>query len=92
MKLAVIAVQTLLAALLATAPAAMAQAPSRNGDVWDGRDHEPVPGVVHREERAAGIAPSTAQQRHENAVVEHEASKLISKSQRDDGDGASVSR
>ena len=44
------------AGLLAVPAAAFAQA--RNGNVYDGTAHEPVPGTVRQDERAAGIAPS----------------------------------
>lgn len=36
--------------------------PLREGNIWGGLDHEPVPSDVHRDEQAAGIAKSPAQQ------------------------------
>ncbi|HEX3348879.1 MAG TPA: hypothetical protein VHS58_12340 [Acetobacteraceae bacterium] len=46
-----------IAASVLVAPAA-AMAQARNGNVYDGTAHEPNPGVVHRAEKSAGIAPS----------------------------------
>ena len=46
---------------LAAAPAfAVTQdgVPTREGNIWDWRDHEPVPSVVNRDEQVAGIHPS----------------------------------
>jgi hypothetical protein len=70
-----------MAALVVLAPAALAQAPARDANIWNGNDHDPVPANVHAKEEAAGIAPSAAQQQHETAVVEQEAAKLLGKPQ-----------
>jgi hypothetical protein len=53
-----------LAALAEDAP------PPREGNIWDGRDHEPVPSVVHRDEQADGVAASPRQQRNADDDVE----------------------
>jgi hypothetical protein len=47
-------------ALLAASQAAYAQslAPTREGNVWDWRDHQPTMAEVRQKEKAAGIAPS----------------------------------
>ena len=36
--------------------------PTREGNIWGGFDHEPVPSQVQREEEAAGIRQSPGQQ------------------------------
>jgi hypothetical protein len=67
---------TLPAAVLGLAMAqvaALAQeggVPTREGNIWNGKDHEPVPSRVHREEEAAGIAPSGAQQQKADDDIE----------------------
>ena len=43
---------------------------SREGDIWDWRDHEPVPFEVLRDEQAAGVAQSARQRRNANDDVE----------------------
>jgi hypothetical protein len=56
--------------MLAGAEAVRAQdAPTRNGNVWDGRAHQPTTGV-RQQERAAGVAPSEQQQRALDRDVE----------------------
>ena len=64
----------LLAILTLAAVPALAAAqdgvPTRVGNIWDWRDHEPVPSVVNREERLAGIDPSPAQERKATDEVE----------------------
>jgi hypothetical protein len=44
--------------------------PTREGNIWNGLDHEPVPSQVHRDEEAAGIASSGAQQQKADEEVE----------------------
>jgi hypothetical protein len=61
----------LAAALIALPAAAHAQA--RNGDVYDGKDHEPAAGLTRQDERAAGIAPTQredAAENHDLAVIQ----------------------
>jgi hypothetical protein len=58
--------------LTAVPAAALAQGgvPTREGNIWNGLDHEPVPSQVRRDEKAAGIAPSGAQQQKADDEVE----------------------
>ncbi len=51
--------------MVAASDASFAQAPVplREGNIWNGFDHEPQPAQVERQERAAGIAAPAAQQR-----------------------------
>jgi hypothetical protein len=51
--------------MVAAAHASFAQAPVplREGNIWDGFDHQPQSAQVSRQEEAAGIAPPAAQQR-----------------------------
>jgi hypothetical protein len=62
----------LLAAIVATPTLAVAQGgvPTREGDTWNWRDHEPVPSVVIGEEQAAGVAPAPAQQERTTGEIE----------------------
>ena len=46
------------------------QVPTREGETWNWRDHEPVPSEVQREEQAQGIALPNGQQKKENDDVE----------------------
>jgi hypothetical protein len=48
-----------LAALLSLDPRVALAEPGRNANIWNWRDHEPVPSQVQKEEQAAGIAPSS---------------------------------
>jgi hypothetical protein len=54
---------TLAAALLAAPAAAFAQAqmPTREGNIWDWRDHQPTEAQVQQKEKAAGVAPTLSQ-------------------------------
>jgi hypothetical protein len=79
-KLTSVAVTALLAALL-TPGLALAQA--RNGNVWNGRAHEPDAGNVIANERAAGVAPSAAQQAQENRDLDRMGQKLTEKARKD---------
>src|SRR5947209_2727391 len=45
-------------------------APIREGNTWDWRHHEPVPSVVHRDEQAARVDPTTVQQEKATDDVE----------------------
>ena len=60
-----------LALLTLFAPAAgRAQIPTREGNTWDWRHHEPTRPNVQRRERAAGVAPSRSQGKALNSQVE----------------------
>ncbi|HME22706.1 MAG TPA: hypothetical protein VKI44_15460 [Acetobacteraceae bacterium] len=63
----------LAAVALGAAPAfAVAQdrVPTREGNIWDWNDHEPVPSVVSRDEQATGIAQPPAQQEKATGEIE----------------------
>ncbi len=51
--------------------------PARNGNIWDGRAHEPVPSEVQQQERAAGIVPSPRQQQATDDELERTYWKLL---------------
>lgn len=79
-KLMQVAVMALLAALLAPG---LALAQARNGNVWNGRAHEPDAGNVIANERAAGVAPSVAQQAQENQDLDRMGQRLTEKARKD---------
>jgi hypothetical protein len=58
-------------ALLAAPAAAFDQSgvPTREGNVWGWRDHQPTEAEVSRMEAAAGIAPAPAQRDLNAAIV-----------------------
>jgi hypothetical protein len=66
-------------AFAAAAPPALAQAsaPYRDGNIWDGRDHEPVPSEVQHNEEVAGVAPSRGQQQRADDDVEQIYRQLL---------------
>jgi hypothetical protein len=77
-------VAALAAGLAGAATPVSAQTPSnavplREGNIWGGVAHDPNPGVVDPEERAAGIAPSTQQSDAINAKLNHLYDKLLKK-------------
>ena len=76
----------LIAGLVATGTAAMAQTATRNGNVWDGKSHEPPAGAVQSNENTAGVAPPQAQQQNENDFVQNQAKALVDKTHREVGD------
>jgi hypothetical protein len=45
------------------------QVPTREGNIWNGKDHQPTEGQVQHNEQAAGVAPTPAQKDHDAAVV-----------------------
>ena len=51
--------------------------PTRDGNTWDWRHHEPVPSAVSRKEQAAGIDTSAAQQEKTTDDVESLYRQLI---------------
>lgn len=59
-------------ALLAAPAAAFAQSgvPTREGNVWDWRDHQPTEAEVSQKEKAAGIAPTPSQRNSDSAAVD----------------------
>jgi hypothetical protein len=48
-----------LAAFLSLDPRVGLAESGRNANIWNWREHEPVPSEVQKEEQAAGIAPSS---------------------------------
>jgi hypothetical protein len=72
----------LAAGLAGAAPPVSAQTqsnavPLREGNIWGGVAHDPNPGVVDPEERAAGVAPSAQQSEAINAKLNHLYEKLL---------------
>jgi hypothetical protein len=77
----------LVAGLMAVGSgAALAQAPARNGNVWDGKSHQPSAGAVQSNENAAGVTPPQPQQQNENDFVEKQAKALVDKTHREVGE------
>jgi hypothetical protein len=58
-----IATMVLVLAASAGSPAALAQSstPTREGNVWGWRDHQPTQARTLQDEKAAGIAPNQSQ-------------------------------
>ncbi len=66
------------ALLMSFAPVAgRAQIPTREGNTWDWRHHEPTRTNVQRRERAAGVAPSRSQRKALNSQVERLDRQLL---------------
>ncbi len=75
---AFICVVVLLAPVRALSAQASEQGvPYREGNIWNGMDHEPVPFQVHRDEQAAGIAASSGQQKEADDTVEQLYRELL---------------
>lgn len=53
--------------------------PTREGNIWNGMDHEPTPSEVERGEAAAGITPPAAQQNRTTDEVESLYRQLMGK-------------
>lgn len=53
--------------------------PTREGNIWGGMDHEPVPSEVQRQEETTGIHQSPAQQDKTNNDVESLYRQLMGK-------------
>jgi hypothetical protein len=69
----------LVFALLAAPATTFAQsgAPSREGNIWDWRDHQPTEAKVSRMEKTAGIAPPLSQKTSNAATVEELYQQLM---------------
>jgi hypothetical protein len=71
-------------ALFAAPAVALAQAPgqvpAREGNTWDGTDHQPTEAQVQREEKAAGVAPTPSQKDSSAATVNQLDRQLLGKS------------
>ena len=48
----------------------VAQTPPREGNIWGGVDHEPVPSQVQPQERAAGVSLPRAERKQQTDEVE----------------------
>ena len=59
-----------LTAMVSSTALAQTRVPTREGNIWDWRDHEPVPSDVMRKEQATGIAPSPPHQQATTDEVE----------------------
>jgi hypothetical protein len=72
-------VAALLAALLAASVAGFAQAqtPTREGNIWDWRNHQPTEADVEQKEKAAGVAPSASERASTAATENHLDRKLL---------------
>jgi len=71
MSLRFMAVVALVFAALPVLSAAADTVPRREGNIWGGRNHEPVAPDVQRSEQAAGVAPSPRQQKSDDDEVEN---------------------
>ena len=60
----------ILAALFIRGPSVALAESTRNANIWDWKDHEPVASEVQKKEQAAGIAPSPQQQRADDRELE----------------------
>jgi hypothetical protein len=73
-------VAVILSVALLAAPAvafAGAQAPSREGNVWNWRRHQPTEAQVEPKEKAAGLAPTSPQRETDAATVDHLYRQLL---------------
>lgn len=71
---------------------ARAQVPTREGNIWNGQDHEPMAGQVRPAERAAGVAAPPAVQQRQTEDVEgiyHELMRQEQQGQSGGGQGQS---
>jgi hypothetical protein len=66
-----------LAAHLILGPSVTLAAPARNANIWDWRDHEPVPSQVQNDERAAGIGLFPQQEQAEDRELQSICRELI---------------
>jgi hypothetical protein len=56
---------------------AQSQTPTRIGNIWNWRDHQPTETQVQREEKEAGIAPTRAQESSEAATLDQINRQLL---------------
>ncbi len=71
------------ALLVASLAPGLAFAQARNGNVWNGRAHEPDAGNVGSNERAAGVAEPEGQRAQENQDLDRMGRALTEKARRD---------
>ena len=68
----------LLAVALLSAPAAaLAQVPSRVGNIWNWHDHQPTETQVRKEEKAAGVLPNPSQEASDAATLNQIYQQLL---------------
>jgi hypothetical protein len=65
---------TLLAVFV---PAIGAAQPARIGNIWNGLPHQPTESEVLNAERAAGVAPTDAQARHQQQELDRMSRNLL---------------
>jgi hypothetical protein len=65
-----VASTVLTVALLAAPAAAFAQVPTREGNIWNWRDHQPTEAQVQQNEKAAGVAPTPSEDAAEAATLD----------------------
>ncbi len=70
--------------MVATPVAAFAQ-PAREGNIYNGMDHQPTAGAVQSQEQAAGIAPSNAREQDENRSLSMLNRQLLQRARKDAG-------
>jgi hypothetical protein len=66
-----------LAALLVLDPSVAFVEPARNANIWDWKDHGPVPSAVQKKELVAGILPTPEQQQADDRELESLYRSLI---------------
>jgi hypothetical protein len=72
------AVALTLALLGPIVPASgQSQPPTREGNIWGWRDHQPTEAEIQRDERAAGIAPPPSQTDSNSAEVDRIYRELL---------------
>ena len=74
-----IRLMALIFVLLAAQAAAIAQAqtPTREGNIWGWRDHQPTEAEIQQSERAAGVEPTPAQKDSNAATVDQLYQQLL---------------
>lgn len=74
----ILTVTMALALLTAPAPTfAQSGVPSREGNIWDWRDHQPTEAAVSRREKAAGIAATPSEKAAGTNSVENLYQQLV---------------
>lgn len=67
-------------ALIAAPSAAFAQTPTREGNIWGWRDHQPSEAQVQQDENAAGIAPTKSDRDSASTTVDEIYQQLLHRS------------
>jgi hypothetical protein len=62
---------------LMTTGLAVAEPPSRNGNIWGGVAHQPTPSIVRSQEKAAGLQPSPQDETRQDEAVERLGRELL---------------